>query len=131
MTVFGQTSVIINSVDVAHELLDEKGRIYSDRPELPMGGELIGWKNVLPLLRYGPGHQLHRKRFHQLFGTPAATKAFHKSEILAVQKFLRNVCNSPEDLVRHIKQLVAHSLFPEFLYSCYTDALQGGWYSRS
>ncbi|KAH0578157.1 hypothetical protein H2248_004121 [Termitomyces sp. 'cryptogamus'] len=106
VTVFGQTTVIINSLDVAHELLNKKGQIYSDRPEIPMGGELIGWKNVLPLLRYGSRWQLHRKRFHQLFGTPAVTRAFHESERLAVQNFLRNVCKNPEDLIIYIKQEV-------------------------
>ncbi|KAH0578149.1 hypothetical protein H2248_004113 [Termitomyces sp. 'cryptogamus'] len=106
VTVFGQSIIIINSVEVAHKLLNEKGRIYSDRPVLPMGGELIGWKNAIPLLRYGDKFQLHRKRFHQLFGTPAATKTLHETENIGVRNFLRNVCNSPGDLTAYIKQHV-------------------------
>ncbi|KAG6889257.1 hypothetical protein C0995_002252 [Termitomyces sp. Mi166 len=106
VAVFGQPIIIINSLKVARRILDEKGSIYSDRPQLPMGGELIGWKHALPLVRYGETFQLYRRRFHQLFGTPADTKAFHKLEIQAVQSFLDSICRDPEDLIQYIKKHV-------------------------
>ncbi|KAG6864144.1 hypothetical protein C0991_012140, partial [Blastosporella zonata] len=71
-----------------------------------MGGELIGWKNALPLVRYGETFQLYRKRFHQLFGTPTVAKAFHESEILSVQDFLLSVSKRPDDLLLYIKKHV-------------------------
>ncbi|KAG2370126.1 cytochrome P450 [Suillus spraguei] len=42
--IFGQHIVILNSVKTAMDMLDNKSAIYSDRPILPVGGELIGWK---------------------------------------------------------------------------------------
>jgi hypothetical protein len=34
--------IIVNSVEVAIELLDKRGAIYSDRPIVQMGGEMVG-----------------------------------------------------------------------------------------
>jgi hypothetical protein len=36
LKVFGQSIVVINSADVAHELFEKRSSIYSDRTELPM-----------------------------------------------------------------------------------------------
>lgn len=36
MTVMGQVTIVINSLDTATELLAKRSSIYSDRPELPM-----------------------------------------------------------------------------------------------
>lgn len=34
--VFGETIVIINSIEIAHKLLEKRGAIYSDRPAIPV-----------------------------------------------------------------------------------------------
>ncbi|KAG6847564.1 hypothetical protein H0H93_007361 [Arthromyces matolae] len=104
VTVVGQPIIIINSLKVAQKILSEKGRIYADRPTIPVGGDMIGWVNAVPFLHYGETFQRYRKRFHQLFGTSAATKAFHESEIQAVQNFLGSVCKTPADLIPYIKK---------------------------
>jgi len=49
VSVFGQQMVILNSAQTAIEMLDKKSLIYSDRPIIPMGGELVGWKKLLVL----------------------------------------------------------------------------------
>ncbi|KIO29638.1 hypothetical protein M407DRAFT_70181 [Tulasnella calospora MUT 4182] len=38
----GSNLLIINSYDVAYELLDKRGTLYADRPRMVMMGELIG-----------------------------------------------------------------------------------------
>ncbi|KAG6849320.1 hypothetical protein H0H93_009461 [Arthromyces matolae] len=106
VTVLGKTLVIINSLKVAQKTLNEKGSIYSDRPNIPLGGEMIGWGNAIPFLRYGPTFQFYRKRFHQLFGTHTAAKVFHDSEMQSVQDFLNNIYASPDDLIPYIKKHV-------------------------
>ncbi|KAG6848816.1 hypothetical protein H0H93_013773 [Arthromyces matolae] len=106
LTIFGQPIVILNSLEAAQKIMNEKGNVYSDRPQVQMGGELIGWKNGIPLLRHGETWQLYRKRFHQLFGTHAANKAFHDQEVLAVKNFLRDICENSGDLIPYIKKHV-------------------------
>ncbi|KAG6917741.1 hypothetical protein DXG01_001279 [Tephrocybe rancida] len=104
VTVFGQPIIVLNSVKVAQEMLTEKGAIYSDRPQVSMGGEMIGWKNALPLMRYGKTFQHYRRMFHRLFGTHDAMKVFHKTEALSVQRFLRDILQAPHDFVPHLKK---------------------------
>ncbi len=41
-----------------------------------MGGELIGWKNSLGLMSYGPRFRNFRRLAHQLFGNNATMKPF-------------------------------------------------------
>jgi hypothetical protein len=53
VTIFSQTAVVLNSIEVAIEMLDKKSGIYSDRPVLQMGGELCGWRDNLVLTPYG------------------------------------------------------------------------------
>ena len=47
---------------------DKAGVIYSDRPVLQMGGELIGFNKILVLLRYGPRFRTYRKHFTRFLG---------------------------------------------------------------
>ncbi|KAF7358919.1 Cytochrome P450 [Mycena sanguinolenta] len=49
LNVFGQTMIIVNSVKVAEDLLDVRGANFSERPVIPMGGELCGFNNALIL----------------------------------------------------------------------------------
>ena len=40
LSIFGRTLIILNSVEAANDLLYKKSSIYSDRPHLPMRGDL-------------------------------------------------------------------------------------------
>jgi hypothetical protein len=40
VTVLGRPLIILNSAKVAMDMLDKKSAKYSDRPVMPMGGEL-------------------------------------------------------------------------------------------
>ncbi|KAJ6779214.1 cytochrome P450 [Mycena vulgaris] len=76
LTVFGQTMVIVNSLDVAEDLLDARGANFSDRPVIPMSGEMAGFNNVGALAQYGDRVRTERNFFHQLIGGHATTNQF-------------------------------------------------------
>ncbi|KAJ7150553.1 cytochrome P450 [Mycena crocata] len=104
ITVLGQTMVIINSAKVAEDLLDVKGAIFSDRPVIPMGGELVGFRHSLSLSQYGDRVRKERKLFHQLFGTHKAMERFvplHGSEI---HKYLKYLLRNPQGAVEGIRK---------------------------
>ncbi len=107
MNVLGQPIVILNSRRVVYEMLDKKSTIYSDRPVLQMGGELVGWKNTLVLLQYGDRFRRYRRFFHSLVGSHATIKRFLPVEELETQRFLRRVLTKPEELQTHIRKYVA------------------------
>ncbi|KAF8897192.1 cytochrome P450 [Infundibulicybe gibba] len=103
VTILGQPLIIINSAQVASEMLDKKSSIYSDRPILQMGGELVGWKNTLALLPYGDRFRRFRRLFHTLIGSHSIMKQFIPVEEFETRRFLRRLLTKPEDLASHIR----------------------------
>lgn len=85
-------------------MLDKKSSIYSDRPVLQMGGELIGWKNTLVLLPYGERFRRFRRLFHQLIGSHSSMQRFLPIEEQEIHRFVRRVLAKPEDLSSHIRR---------------------------
>jgi hypothetical protein len=106
VTVLGQPMIIISSPKIAADMLDKKSSIYSDRPKLQMGGELVGWKDSVPLLPPGDRFRRHRRYFHRLIGSNSAMKQFQPMEEVETHRFLRRVLNEPEDLSAHIRRYV-------------------------
>ncbi|KAF8209614.1 cytochrome P450 [Mycena galopus ATCC 62051] len=105
LNVFGQTMIIVNSVKVAEDLLDVRGANFSERPIIPMGGELCGFNNALILSQYGDRVRTERRLFHQLFGTQVAAAQFAPLISEEVQKMLRNVAASRGGLIDDIRRL--------------------------
>ncbi|KAJ7339250.1 cytochrome P450 [Mycena albidolilacea] len=107
LTVLGQTMIIVNSVKVAEDLLDVRGAIFSDRPVIPMGGELCGFNNALILSQYGDRVRTERKLFHRLFGTHLATTQFAPLISTEIHKLLRNIALKPAALIDKIRRTTA------------------------
>ena len=104
VTVLGQPIIIINSAEVAGDMLDKKSVIYSDRPILQMAGELVGWKHTLVLLPYGARFRRYRRLCHSLIGSQVVVKRFFPSEELEARRFLRRVLMKPDDLSAHVRK---------------------------
>ncbi|KAG1781057.1 cytochrome P450 [Suillus placidus] len=101
--VLGQHIIVINSVKSAVDMLDKKGALYSDRPVLPMGGELVGWKHSLGLVTYGDRFRQQRKNIHQIMGNRAALDVYHPIEETETRRFLKRVFSNPEQLQVHVR----------------------------
>ncbi|KAF8810286.1 cytochrome P450 [Phlegmacium glaucopus] len=104
ISALGQHIVILNSARVAVEMLDKKSAIYSDRPVLQMGGELVGWKNSLALLPYGDRFRNYRKFFHQLMGNVSSASSFYPVEELETHRLLKRVAANPDNLAAHVRK---------------------------
>jgi hypothetical protein len=106
--VLGQHIMVVNSLEIAMDMLDNKSAIYSDRPILPVAGELIGWKNVMTLLPYGDRLRRHRKNFHSVIGTRAAMNVYSQVEEIETRRFLKRVLVTPDQLQAHVRQYVSY-----------------------
>ncbi|KAG1753726.1 cytochrome P450 [Suillus paluster] len=102
--VLGQHIMVLNSVKTAVEMLEKKSSVYSDRPVLPMGGELVGWKHTLVLLPYGDVFREYRKNFHRVIGSRAALDTYHPIEEIETHRFLKRVLAKPDQLQAHVRQ---------------------------
>ncbi|KAH9926307.1 cytochrome P450 98A3 [Epithele typhae] len=69
----GQPILLVNSVKVAHELLDKRSANYSDRPMSVMA-ELTGFGCMFMVHKYGNRWRLHRRVFHQSFNSDAVVE---------------------------------------------------------
>jgi hypothetical protein len=112
--------VIVNSHKVAQDLLDARGSNFSDRPIIPVGGELAGFNNALPLVQHGDRMRKERKLFHRLFGTHASVRQFVPLISTEVHKLLRNILLNPDRLVDEITRFVD---FPIRWVCFYLDSL--------
>ncbi|KAG6877771.1 hypothetical protein C0993_004146 [Termitomyces sp. T159_Od127] len=102
INVLGRTMVIINSAKIAREMLEKKSLIYSDRPVMQMAGNLVGWRNTLPLMPYGDRVRLHRRLLHDTIGSKASIQQFSLVQV-ETHRFLRRVLANPTDLFQHTR----------------------------
>jgi cytochrome P450 len=96
--------VIVNSVEVAEDLMDARGADCSDRPVMQMAGELSGFNNSLPLCHDGERTRRERKLFHQLFGTPRVVKQFIPLISAETHILLRRLLANPGALTEEIER---------------------------
>lgn len=66
LTALGTHIVITHAPEAAHALFEEKSAVFSDRPRVVFGGEMVGCEHTLALLRYGPRLKSYRKEMHQV-----------------------------------------------------------------
>ncbi|KAH7908057.1 cytochrome P450, partial [Hygrophoropsis aurantiaca] len=110
---FDQDIIIINSEEVARDLLDRRSHIYSDRPVI-VTNDLIGTGFSSILLRYGPKWRLHRRLFHQAFKQDASL-SFNPMQLRKAHHLLRNLLESPQGYEEHL-QLHAGSVIMSAVY---------------
>lgn len=101
--------MLLNTVQAATDLLEEKGAINSDRSYLPMAGKLMGWDQIVALSPYGERFRDIRRLMHKTLGgrgqAHQITKYFDL-EAHETHRFLARLLRTPEDFVDHIKKSV-------------------------
>ncbi|KAG7441676.1 cytochrome P450 [Guyanagaster necrorhizus] len=105
-TVLGQTIIVLNSYNVAKELLNNRSARYSDRPPMSMH-ILSGWGDIVLVLGYGSAFRAQRKLFHKLLGTMENLQRFYYIEDEQTRKFLKDVLRDPDHWVDHVHDDVA------------------------
>lgn len=59
----GRDIIVLSSPEHIHELLNNRAAIYSDRPILPMVGQLVGFDQGVTMAQEGKWHREVRKLF--------------------------------------------------------------------
>jgi hypothetical protein len=106
VNVLGQHIFVLNSAKTAVDMLDKKSSIYSDRPIVPMSGELMGYGQTLPFLRYGERFRLFRKNCHRIVGSRSTLVVYQSMEEMETRLFLKRALAEPDNLQTHIRQYV-------------------------
>lgn len=95
--------IIVNSAQVMAEF-EKKGSIYSDRPRLEMGGELVGYKDTLVLAPYGPRFRTFRKLFAQYLGTPTIVEQHNSIVEYETRRFLKRTLSNEANLNGNLRK---------------------------
>ncbi|GJE86537.1 cytochrome P450 [Phanerochaete sordida] len=104
LNLLGQPMVVLNSAQHAIALLDKRSTLYSDRPKLMMGGEIVGWKYTLALTPYGQRFREYRRFIARLIGGPAQMHAHLPLEEHETKRFLRRLLRDPARVAEHIRK---------------------------
>jgi hypothetical protein len=106
LNVAGQLMIVVNSTKIASDLLEKRSSIYCDRPIFWMGGELVGFRNLLVFLRYGERFRRSRKLFHNLVGTPNIVKQYQEPQELESRRLLKRLLDDPSMYLDHVRKCV-------------------------
>ncbi|GLB42757.1 putative cytochrome P450 family protein [Lyophyllum shimeji] len=109
MDVAGTSIIVIDTAEVATDLLEKRSSIYSGRQRFPMVNELMGWDFHFAFMPYGDLWRQHRRVMHQSFH-PAAAAKFHPTELKAAHGLLRRLLDEPDDLLSHLRQMAGETI---------------------
>ncbi|KAG1879711.1 cytochrome P450 [Suillus subluteus] len=121
--VLGQHIIIINSIEVARELLDKRSATYSGRPFL-QANEEFGASFNTAYLPYGETLRTHRKLFHQAFGAEASAE-YHDLYCRKAYELVVNLISAPHKLEKHL-EMYSGSLIITAVYGYETPSGEEG-----
>ncbi|TFK27949.1 cytochrome P450 78A3p [Coprinopsis marcescibilis] len=119
---FGQSIMVLSTVQRTKELLEKRARIYSDKPRSPMAFDLMNYGDFMGLMPYGTLWKRHRRAFTKHFA-PADLSRYHPTTTKNVRKYLKNVANDPSKWMGHTKHLFS-AIILEITYGVETTSLQ-------
>jgi hypothetical protein len=101
----GQHTVIINSVEVAAALYNQKPHIYGDRPQYPFIIKLAGMEEMTTWVTEGPKYKEHRRLFAQEIGSRATLDRFTSMSEYKTRHFVLTLLGAPapENLLPQIR----------------------------
>ncbi|PCH44804.1 cytochrome P450 [Wolfiporia cocos MD-104 SS10] len=98
VSVFGQTIVILNSVECVNELLEKRGSVSSDRPCMVVAKKWAGWDRVMVLEDHTSRFRALRRLTSKYMGTRAAIASLSHVLELEASEFVSRVWRNPERL---------------------------------
>lgn len=106
LSILGTRILIINSYDEATELLDKKGHIYSDRPELPFAGQLVGYDENTAFCYFNPTWKKHRKFLKHALNAKVIKQDYASLQEKKAYEYVQVVLERPADFLEAIKRYV-------------------------
>ncbi|KAF8526656.1 cytochrome P450 [Hysterangium stoloniferum] len=106
INIIGKSMMFINSNELVHELFENRSSIYSDRPNLPMFGDLVGFDWTMALMRYGEWWRRHRAVIHQNFNITLVER-YQPFQVKRSRDLLRQMKTSPKQFYKHLRHSTA------------------------
>lgn len=104
VTVFGQSIIVINDMDIALELLRDRSHTHSSRPQQPFASDLVGFKFATAMSPNNAYWKIQRKNMNKIAGSSVSLIVFDRVQEEEAAHFLLNVLAAPDDLFDHLKK---------------------------
>ncbi|KAM0563254.1 hypothetical protein ACHAPJ_000972, partial [Fusarium lateritium] len=99
----GRSTVVLNSMEAARDILDRKGANFCDRPRFTLL-EVMGWGRTLTFLPFGKRWQMHRKLLQTSFSN-TNVRQWHELQITEARRTVRNMMKKPETWETSLRRL--------------------------
>ncbi|KAJ7776058.1 cytochrome P450 [Mycena maculata] len=106
LSLAGTSVIVLCSAEVTDALLEKRSSIYSDRPTLPMLGDLMGWDFHLALMKYGNKWRTHRRLLSEGLDV-VESKSFRPKQLAAAHGLLLRLLHTPDSFMDHIRQMMS------------------------
>ncbi|KAF8817039.1 cytochrome P450 [Phlegmacium glaucopus] len=106
--IYGQHTIILNSVEDVREMFEQRAGLYSDRPKNVMV-DLMGWDFNVNLMAYGDNWRRHRRLCQQIF-RPKSSLAYRTIQTQKVHRMLSDLLNRPEHFATHCRTTAAATI---------------------
>ncbi|KAI0870546.1 putative O-methylsterigmatocystin oxidoreductase [Hypoxylon argillaceum] len=100
--VLGRSIIVLNSIEAAHDLLNDRGANYADRPRFVLF-EVMGWGVTLTFLRWSPQFKVHRRLLQTSF-TQSACKAYRPIQVEEARRAARAIIADPKSWETLLRQ---------------------------
>ncbi|KAH9930559.1 cytochrome P450 monooxygenase [Amylocystis lapponica] len=107
--------IVINSLEIAQDLLTKKSAIYSGRPYFVSWSELMGWDTVVSNMTYGVRFRKHRKWMHESLQERRSLLSYHSIQHRETHILLTGLMDTPHDFLAHLQRFAA-ALIMEVAY---------------
>ncbi|KAK7044190.1 hypothetical protein VNI00_007910 [Paramarasmius palmivorus] len=118
----GNGVLVLNSLNAINDLLDRRGNIYSHRPILTVGGELMGIDQTTVFMPHGPQWREHRRLAHTALN-PTAVKQYHNTQQRIATLLCKGLLDRPEDF-HSLARLAAGRIVMSVTYGLSVDDSQ-------
>ncbi|KAF8840002.1 cytochrome P450 [Paxillus ammoniavirescens] len=127
--ILNQEIIVLNSEEVAIELLEKRSKKYSDRPLLAIA-DLFGCEWASAFANYGRRFRQHRRLYHQFFRASAAL-SYRPRQLQTAYEMLTHILDDPTHYAEHFDTAhrFATSVVMSVTYGC--DINEGETLGRS
>ncbi|KAI0700085.1 cytochrome P450 [Cytidiella melzeri] len=106
LSILGKGMLIVNSADIAFDLLDKRSSLYSYRPQFAMANEVIGWKFSLTSMDYSEKSKRQRK-YMQSYFQKSRLPDLYPVQVREAHHLLHDLLEDPADYRMSIRRMAA------------------------
>ncbi|KAI0819828.1 cytochrome P450 [Trametes gibbosa] len=97
-----KSTIVLNTVEAAKDLLDKRSAKYSDRPSMILHTEMISQQAALVAIPYGDRFRRHRKWLYDGVGNKEKLKSYQELQRREVNSLVKNLLNDPAHFLDHV-----------------------------